>query len=95
MRYKTTNWERLEMFAPKRKIRCSRRDLYLKALKKVLKESGEAVKLTDLVKMVNPKLTTLERQREYTYARTLLRGVYVYDPYKLVKVNGTVYVVRR
>ena len=98
VRYKTTNWERMEMSAKRverRVIDFDKKKRYLKTLDKLLVRSGEAIKLGDLITYVRPKLKGRERQSEYTYVRGVLRGVKKEDKYRLIKVGDTLFVVKK
>ena len=99
--YKTTNWDNVahngayNIKNERGERNVNKKKQYLHILNQVMKTSGDAVSLPELIKSIWPNLHFKERQREYMYVRQTFRGIFKTDIFKIVTVEGRTYIVKK
>lgn len=99
--YKTTNWDNIEhngayvIKGERGERNINKKKQYLHILNQVMKESGDAVALPELIKAIWPNLPFKERQREYMYVRQTFRGIFKTDLFRIVSIDRRTYIVKK
>lgn len=99
--YRTTNWDNIKHCGnyniknERGERNVNKKKQYLHILNQILKESGDAVALPELMKAIWPNLGFKERQREYMYVRQSFRGIKKEDLFRIVSADGHTYLVKK
>lgn len=99
--YKTTDWDNINrngsyiIKGERGERNVNKKKQYLYILNQVMKESGDAVSLPELIKAIWPNLHFKERQKEYMYVRQTFRGILKTDLFRIVSIDGRTYIVKK